>query len=257
MVTAFNSGLVDWATFVKVLLVVLTLYVLLVLLRRRLDRGLYLREADGTVRAALRVILLLIDPLAILVLAAVFVAIWPALHGLILGLIVLLGFPYIRDFVAGRVFRFDRNVRMGRQIKLPKSQGTVANLGLTALYIQHEQGRSSYRYSEVLQHGYTLAGDPRRGGFFHLQVLLPNASTSSEIEDGQVAEVTEVKTLEELRHALIDNPYVRQEFHLEVQSDLDSATSVDISIGVHRAEHVQYLIDQLREQGFNASLLAG
>ena len=77
-----RTGLVTWSNFVTVAVVVGIVYAVLVALRRRLNRGLYLREADDTIRALLRIFLLVIDPVALMVLLAVFVAIWPFVHGM-------------------------------------------------------------------------------------------------------------------------------------------------------------------------------
>ncbi len=240
---------VTWSTFISVTTAVAVVYVLLVLLRRRLDRGLYLREADGPVRAFLRIFLLLIDPLAVAVLMAVFVAIWPTLHGLILLLILAFGYPWIRDFVAGRVLQFDRGVKVGRQLETQGLHGTVAALGLTALYMQREEGRSRLSYLDVLRSGYTISGDPTRGGYFQLQVVLPEGKDTDDHSHGSTA-------IKELHNLLLDNPYVRPSFRLQLHPGDTGERVVDLNVGVLRAEHLQHLVAQLREQGFVASIIS-
>lgn len=234
----FRATLLDWSTFASVALFVGVMYALLVALRRRLNRGLYLREADTTVRALLRIFLLVIDPIALLVLLAVFVAIWPFVHGLIAALLLAFGWRHVENYVAGRVLRFDRSVQGGRQLSSRSHSGIIGTFGLTALYLQREDGRRRVGYTQLLDEGYSVAGDPARGGYFRLQVLLPDAE----------------HTLDGLNHDLLANPYAKTDFALEPHPTEGDERLVDVSLGLHRAEHLDYLVDQLRELGYVATV---
>ena len=267
---AYGNETVTWLTFLRVAAVLLAGYLLLDLLRRRLERGLYLREADTPVRAGLRIVLLLAGPVIALVLAGVFVAIAPLVHGVIFAVGLLLGYRHLRDAVAGRVMRFDRSLRPGRQLSHGPLRGTIADFGITGLYLQREEGRSRLGYTALLTGGYTVAGDPSRGGFYRVRVALPPAPTAAGGGGSGTAAAGAPPPLERLRYLLIDNPYVREGFRIEAHpahahaglpddgdddgDDPPEPLIVDVSVGVHRADHLRHLTGQLTEAGFSAQV---
>lgn len=249
----YNEGLVTWTTFAYVAVVAAVAYAALRLLRRRLERGLYLRDADGPVRDLVRAALLFVEPLAGLVLLAVFVAIAPFVHGLIALLLIVLAARHLRDYIAGRVLRLDRGVQAGRQVSTHGLQGAIASFGLTSLYLQRDTGRARIPYTELLDGGYTVASDPARGGYYHVQVVLPEGERAS----GTASRAEQAAAVARLRQFLTDSPYAREGFRLErYPGDDDDALAVDLSVGVHRAAHVRYLVGSLQEAGYAASLNA-
>jgi len=181
--SSYISTGVSWTHFFYTLLAVTIIYAIAKVLQGRLDRGLYLREADGPVRSFIRVFLITLNPLALMVLASIFVAIWPLAHGLMLGLLVLFGFRYIRDYVSGKILRFDQSMQNGRPILTHMGNGSISSFGLTALFIQREDGRSRIGYSSLLEHGYTITGSSEKGCYFRLSVLPALAKTLD--EDGE------------------------------------------------------------------------
>lgn len=248
----YNGGPVTWSSFFYVAAIMAIVYLAVLLLRRRLDRGLYLREADGPIRSFTRNFLLLIDPLAAVVLVAVFIAIAPFIHGVVVLLLVVFGLEHLRHYIAGRILRLDPALQLGKQLSIHEVQGTVAAYGLTSLFLQRENGRVRIPFSAVLKDGYTVANDPERGGYFHVQVVLPG-------QDSDSADAPEQPlTYQRLCYLLTDSPYVKADFRMQRVGDptpnRDEDTLVDITLGVHRADHVRYFIHRLREAGYTASL---
>ena len=90
-----------WDQFWSVGLILLGIYVLLAWLQRKLDSGLYLRDVDTVVRASVRVTLLVLDPLILLVMLGLFVAIWPAVHGTIVLLLIVFAYRPLKEYIAG------------------------------------------------------------------------------------------------------------------------------------------------------------
>ncbi len=236
------SNLITWYNLGTVGIGLALLYGALRLLDSRIERGLYLQQADGLVRTIVRVALLAFEPISLLVMLALFVAIWPLVHGLIVALLVFVLYQYLRDFVAGRVFRFDRAVQLGRRLVGDHGRGTIAGFGTTGLYVQLEEGRSRIPYATLVRGGYTVTTDSERGGYFQLQILIPEGDTSPQ-------------ALRTLRNVLVDSPYVRDGFDLESHTEDGDHLVVDVNLGVYSAEHVQYLTGQLQERGYTATLL--
>ncbi len=253
--SSYISTGVTWTHFFYALLAVAIIYAVAKVLQRRLDRGLYLREADGQVRKFIRVFLIILNPLTLLVLAAIFVAIWPLAHGLMLGLLILFGFRYIRDYVSGKILRFDHSLQHGRPIQTHMGNGSISNFGLTAVYIQREDGRSRIGYSSLLEHGYTVTGSSDKGWYFKLAVLPAFAKTLD--EDGEQKTLLQPDQLaRKFTQALVDNPYVKQDFKVNKLLTSVGDWTIEANVGLHRAEHLDHLLAQLSETGFSTSILA-
>ena len=212
---------------------------------RRLNRGLYLQEADGPVRAFMRVFAQILAPIILVLLTAIFVAIWPVVHGVIVLLILLLGFPYLRDYAAGRILRFDSALELGRPLTAGPLEGTVAHFGLTGMYVQREEGRSRVSYANLLRDGYTVGADPNRGGLFELRIELSG----------------EEKSLTHLHHLLVETPYVMPGFEVDAPGPISkdkgeqAQPHARLKVGVHRAEHLRYLVGRLTEAGYPTTTL--
>jgi len=253
--SSYISTGVTWTHFFYTLLAVAIIYSIARVLQGRLDRGLYLREADGTVRKYIHVCLIMLNPIALLVLAAIFVAIWPLAHGLMMGLLVLFGFRYIRDYVSGKILRFDRSMQQGRTVQTHMGTGSISSFGLTALFLQQEDGRSRVGFTDLLEHGYTVKGNSERGGYFRLEVV-PEKVFSSEDEEIDKNLVSSDQLSRKLTQALVDNPYVKPDFTLNKQQTSPEDWTIEVSVGLHRAEHLDHLVAQLVESGFQTSILS-
>ena len=253
--SSYISTGVSWTHFFYTLLAVAIIYALAKVLQGRLDRGLYLREADGTVRKYIRIFLIMLNPVALLVLAAIFVAIWPLAHGLMLGLLVLFGFRYIRDYLSGKILRFDRGMQQGRTVQTHVGTGTISSFGLTALFIQREDGRSRVGFTDLLQQGYTVTGSSERGGYFRLEVV-PNKVPSPGDEEIDKCLLNSDQLSRKLIQALTDNPYVKPDFSVNKKLITADDWSLEASVGLHRAEHLDHLVAQLIETGFHTSILS-
>ncbi|MFK8055178.1 MAG: hypothetical protein AB8F78_03565 [Saprospiraceae bacterium] len=252
--SSYISTGVTWTHFFYTLLAVAIIYAIAKLLQGRLDRGLYLREADGTVRMFIRVFLIVLNPMAILLLAAIFVAIWPLAHGLMLGLLILFGFRYIRDYVSGKVLRLDQSMQQGRPVQTHLGTGSISSFGLTALYIQREDGRTRVGYTDLLAHGYTVTGSSDRGGYFRLEVsTVTSEDKEADVESKPV--VQDEQLSRKLTQALVDNPYVKPDFRVDNLLNGSGDWTIEISVGLHRAEHIDHLVAQLLESGFRTSIL--
>ena len=266
----WSEAWISWPAFLLALLLLGLLYFLLKYLSQRLNSGLYLQEADSAVKSFVRVLALVLDPLLLLVVAGLLVSLKPAVHGLVLLLVALFAFRPIRDYVAGRVLRFDEGVQVGRHLVFGVHSGVINAFGLTGLYLQREAGRTRLSYHELLRQGYSVAADPRKSAWYHLLVRESPMAAESVKRAAREAGTEEVSTRERqvqlslrqsqdmarrLRFSLLENPYVRQGFRIAPLPDQSEGPIVELDVGVHRAEHIQHLIWQLEEDGFSASLI--
>ena len=266
MQDAWLAPALSWEQFLQIGLGLLTVYVLLWLLQRWLDRGLYLRAVDSLARRVVRLALLAVDPLFLLTLVAAFVAVWPAVHGLIAALVLAFAYRPIREYVAGRIVQFDRATATGHHLIKGRVRGVINGFGLTGLYLQQEEGRARIPYTQLLQEGYTVAVDPELSAYYHLLITLQEESDPAEAEgEPQSPEAVRARRraaaddldamIRRLRNRLVESPYVRRGFTIVPHAGGESGRVLDLDVGLHRGDHVRHLIRQLREAGFEASLI--
>ena len=218
-----------WADFSGYAALLSLLYLALRYFQRRIESGgIYFEEADHAVRSLMRVALLVVDPVIVLTLIALFVAVWPAVHGIIVGLVLLFAFHPVRDYALGYVLRFDHNVRIGKHIIAGDVRGVINGFGLTGLYVQLEEGRTRVSYHDLVKRGYTVAIDPSVSAYYHLLVRHlagdePNAqpeltSKESVKPEGKLPQRSlpppeNVESMSRrLRNRLVESPYVKRGF---------------------------------------------
>ncbi len=258
------DALISWDQFWSMGLTLVTIYVLLYLLQRRMDSGLYLRDVDALVRASVRVTLLVLDPLILLVMLGLFVALWPAVHGMIVLLLIVFAYRPLKEYIAGRIFRFDPATTIGRHLIQRDARGVINGFGLTGIYLQQEEGRMRIPYTELLHGGYTVAIDPEVSAYYHLLITMSEEQDEDEEDDDTAERGRQRRRLEtndldlmtrQLRNRLVESPYVRRGFTIAPHAGGESGLVLDLDVGLHRGDHVRHLIRQLRESGFEASLI--
>ena len=278
MQTEWFTPALPWEAFWMYALLLGCAYAALKFAQRRLAAGgIYLEDADHAVRSALRVTLIVLDPLIVLTVIALFVAVWPTVHGIIVGLVLIFGFAAVRDYVAGYVVRFDHNARVGKHLIHSDAHGVVNGFGLTGLYLQQEEGRTRIAYHRLLREGYTVATDPGVPAYYHLLVTVPGVpELPDEPESDRPATLPphgggpqrrgpfRVRddrataldaSTRRLRNRLVESPYVRRGFTIAPHAGDTLGNLLDLDVGLHRGDHVRHLIRQLREAGFDASLV--
>ncbi len=264
---AWLEPTLDWDQFLSTALTLVTIYVLLALFQRRLEAGLYLRDVDSLARTSVRVILLALDPLILLVMLGLFVALRPGVHGIIVLLLLVFAYRPLKEYIAGRIVRFDPGTAIGRHLIQDPHRGVINGFGLTGIYLQQEEGRTRIPYTELLHTGYTVAVDPEVRAYYHLLVTLRAApeGEGAEGEDDGASEKTRQRRRPEtndldlvtrqLRNRLVESPYVRRGFTIAPHAGGEGGLTLDLDVGLHRGDHVRHLIRQLRESGFEASLI--
>ena len=262
----FFTPAMTWETFRYAVLSLVTIFVVLKVVERKLEDGrLYLRGLDRLTRKLVRVMVLALDPIFILAAVGLFVAVWPPVHGLIALLVVGFAFRPIREYVSGRVVRFDRATTIGHHLIAERTRGVINGFGLTGLYLQQEEGRTRIPYTTLLREGYTVATDPEVSAYFHLRITLQ--ADPEEEEPEPAADKAEVRSrrkavsddldamMRRLRNRLVESPYVRRGFTIAPHAGGEMGQTLDLDVGLHRGDHVRHLIRQLRESGFEASLV--
>lgn len=129
------------------------------------------QNLKGRIKQALHYALIIYEPAGIVFVGSLFVLWNPPVHGSIIGVLLLVGFPHIKNYVSGRIVRFDQAVTSGIQLRTGEVKGIVAGLGNMGLQLKTNEGMFYITYSSLLADGYTLLSGDEVGGFYHLRII--------------------------------------------------------------------------------------
>jgi len=230
----------SWSQLLLTIVVLVAIYILLRLLYR-LSRNIgywpaYQRRANKYLRA----LLLLYEPVATVVVVAVFVLISPMFHGVIVGVIIIGGVSGIRNYFSGRVLLWDATLIEGLRIITGDKEGVVQHLGRVGLRMKSNQGLQYLSYTKLLKEGYLISSGEYSGGTCLLNIEPQGEETLESLSH-------------RLKHLLASSPYIDPAHKPEINISRDM-NSLDVRVLVRHTRHQQELISLIRERGFAPTL---
>ncbi|MCB0581624.1 MAG: hypothetical protein KDD10_20230 [Phaeodactylibacter sp.] len=192
-----------------------------------------LRGAQRLLRGAL----LLFEPLAIMAWSAFFVFINPGLHALLLGVLVLGGYPHIRNYISGRMIRLGHAIVPGKKLRSSDVQGVVSKLGNLGLYLQADDGRHYLSYARLLSDGYTLLSGEDVSGVYQL-IVQPDGD---ETPDGFAVKLMDI---------LATSPYLDWNHKPEWIADGGLDNQFELRVVLKQEGHLRELRQLLKELGY-------
>ena len=215
------------------------IYLLLSLLRDRLQRT---RRVQGIRAGAYNVIapfLLYYEPISILVLAAVFVFINPLLHGVIILLVILAGFSRLRDYLSGRIILATPLIEVGKRMKTDRFTGVISRITRIGMYLQTGEGLHFVNYTSLLTDGFSLITGKEIGGYYQL-----NLTPAEDRKD----------PLRDLFNRLTTTPYLDRSFRPELSYSEYGKATISARLSVREEKHLTELLALLAEWGYPATI---
>ncbi|MCO6493418.1 MAG: hypothetical protein J5I98_33670 [Phaeodactylibacter sp.] len=193
-------------------------------------------------RRLLRGALLLFEPLAIMAWSAFFVFINPGLHALLLGVLVLGGYPHIRNYISGRMIRLGHAIAPGKKLRSSDVQGVVSKLGNLGLYLQADDGRHYLSYARLLADGYTLLSGEDVSGVYQL-IVQPDGD---ETPDGFAVKLMDI---------LATSPYLDWNHKPEWIADGGLDNQFELRVVLKQEGHLRELRQLLKELGYSCRVV--
>lgn len=228
-----------WDLIVEVVIFIGS-YFLLRFLKRRLSQPSITSTVAERTRQIVEVILLIYEPLVVLIVTSTFVLINPYLHGVIVGGLAILAFPYLRHYLSGILIRLGSQVALGKQIKTQGIQGVISKVGRAGLYLQTPDGRHFANYTDVYHDGFTLT-DQEIGGFYALQVRSP-------IEKEKQVE-------KELLDVMSSLPYLDWNHRPKIRTSAANSKELHVQLSVKEEKHLHELVQALEERDYQCLIL--
>lgn len=112
---------------------------------------------QSKVRRAIEVFLLIFEPLAVLVLVAIFVGLKPMVFGPLVIVVILVAFNHLRNYLSRSIVLIDNRISNQSYIHTNQVNGNVSKLGRLSMELQSEEGVHVISYLSLLDHGYTIS----------------------------------------------------------------------------------------------------
>lgn len=232
----------NWGNWLSMALLIFILYLVLQFVDRRLDKVNILGRYQERVHQLIRSSLLAYEPLALIILSVGFVLINPPFHGLGVGLLVLLGFNQLRNYINGRIVQFDKNIKKGAKVSVDKLSGVLAELGLFGLRIKNSQGLHFLNYSHVLNTGYLMHAGEQVGGYFSLKILAKE-------KEGKVL------PREQIMDLFAATPYLDWNYKPEISYSKKNPLQLNARVSVKEKKHLKDLILLIDEWGYDTEII--
>ena len=228
-----------WTNWFLALALLVIIYLLLLLAASLLKT--YLNNDFGrTIGKILDTILVLYEPLSIIILLVAFILINPYFHGLMAGILILLAFYPIRNYLSGRILRLTSTLDKGQRIKVNDSEGVIQELGRLRLNLQTSEGTKYVNFNTLLTEGFTTMKGVKVGGFHQIEVK----------------NITETDISTNITYKLFNCPYLDWSFKPEISKLNEDNNHFDIRVLVKEDKHLNQFMDLMREWGYEVVLKA-
>ncbi len=197
----------------------------------------------GRIKEWLHYLLTLYEPFILLVITGLFVLVNPPLHGAMVLVLFLAGFSHVRNYISGRIVRFDESMNPGVQLQSRDMQGIISRLGNLGLHLKTLDGLYYISYSRLLADGYTLLSGEEMGGFYRLQV-----KTLQEDENA-------LRTTTQLGDLLATTPYLDWNHPPEWIPVTETGAPLQVRVLLREEQHLVELMQLMNEWGYGCEVV--
>lgn len=229
-----------WGNLLKLVVILATIWLVLYFVRELFRRTIWFGKSQSSLLRVVEVLVLLFEPITVLLVITTFVLINPIPHGLILVLVIAGGFPHFKNYLSGRIVRFDSKVKVDKKLKTKEISGIIYEKERLGLRLKTAKGLQFIGYSQLLNQGYMLLADEEIGGFYKLRI------------EPKTEEEKSVNHLHKLQNLLISAPYLDRNYRPEITQD---GNLIEAQISVREKTHLTELSALIDERGYSCKVL--
>lgn len=223
-------------------LILLVVYFLLKFLLRLTQQTTLFKRNRFYLKSTMEWVLLIFEPLALFILAGIFVFINPVFHGFLIGLLLIPGFQHLRNYESGKIIQASKSLTLGKKLKSKGIQGIIARVGRLGLELQSDEGLHFVPYRQLLSQGYTLVSGQEIGSFHQVAITPKEGNTQTHHE-------------KHLFNLLISSPYLDVNFKPEIGKNGEAIEARVLLKEESYFPHLIALIDEWGYKGAEAKLI--
>ena len=232
----------NWGNWLTAAIGLTVLYFILQFIDRRLSKVHFFGKRQVQVQQVIQTVLLIYEPVALLVLGVGFVFINPLFHGLGLGIVFLVGFAHVRNYLNGRVIQFDKNIKTGTRLSTGELNGYISKKGRLGLRLANDRGLHYVNYSKVLTDGYLLHAGEQIGGYYRLKISPKEISSK-------------IPSNKKVMDMLVASPYLDWEHKPDFYFSEKEPNQLNARISVKEEDHLYDLISLIGEWGYETEIV--
>ncbi|MBO0592461.1 hypothetical protein I2486_13725 [Cellulophaga sp. E16_2] len=145
-----------WLGFRNLILILFFGYWALKLIAFLIQKKIVTKRVNKNVLGFLNKILLLYKPISILLILLGFLAINYIVHGIFLLLISAIGYPFIRNYVGGVLYKINSILAKGVSVTINDKTGEIKKFLPFGIVVNTEKGDSFINYTTIDESGYTV-----------------------------------------------------------------------------------------------------
>ncbi|NND33180.1 MAG: hypothetical protein HKN76_11365 [Saprospiraceae bacterium] len=166
---------INWSSFLKTLVWLFAVFVLLRIFRRwltldRFGRPFWGLDLGEYLKVFIHKALLIYEPIAVLIIATSLFLVDPIRHGPILALLIILGFPGLKNYINGRILLLSTALSRATRIQTDSIKGAVVQWERLGLCLQTDEGLRHIPYSHLVAQGFTLIAGEQMGHLVELNL---------------------------------------------------------------------------------------
>jgi len=227
----------NWTDLIFLTIVLVAIYAILIFTKRVISGISWVGRLRSTIKKIVNTLVILYEPLSILIVISVFVMIKPAFHGLIVGIIGVVGFSHLRNYFHSRLIQTGKALKTGRRIRVLDQVGIITDLGRLGIQIRSDDGLHYIPYHELVSRGFVLSSGDKIGGYYNLQV---DPKDEEHID----------QDMQRLSNILISSPYVDGDYKPEISRSITLDGKINVRLLVKEESHIHDLMSLLEENDF-------
>lgn len=232
----------SWTYLLTTVVLLVGLFSALQFIDRLFEKVALMGTWQQPVHRVIRFLIVVFEPLAIIWIGGIFVLINPVFHGLLLALLFLSAFTFLRNYIAGRIIQMDHHIERGARLQAGIVEGVVLNISRLGIQLQTKEGLFKLSYTRLLDNGYTVLSGEQIGGFYHLRIRPKEAESK-------------VRHQQHLQQLFVTTPFLDWSHKPELTALEDEEKRLEARVLVREENHLHDLMALIREWGYECSLI--
>ncbi len=225
----------SWFSFVSISLLLLVILQLAVVGSRFLRNFMLFGRTRIPLADLAQKLLIVLEPVILLAIIGLFVAIHPMVNGAAVVVICAVTFLQLRDYLSGRVILYTSSILRDKKIITGKFNGSVVKTGKLGLHIRTPEGILYLNYYRLISDGFTLSAGEELGEYCNLVLSAKSPETKPK------------EIIRKLNEILLTLPYIDWKYRPKIQQSSQVPGEVELKMLLHEnittEEIVRYFTD--------------
>ncbi len=230
-----------WFNLVTSSLILIAIYFLLLLASRLLPLANKWGHIADTLQGVIKILMLVFEPVTLVLITGYFILINPIYNGVVMAIILLVGFNHLRNYFNGRIVLLMNRIRVGQKVQVGKAQGIITEMNRLGIQLKTSKGLRTIGYTSLFQDDFMLMSGDDVGGYYYMNI--------------QPIDPVEAKnSSDKIYDLLATAPYLDHSHALVLLNLENGELGVKTRVIVKEESHLKDLLSLFKEQGYECEI---